>query len=262
MKKVIFVFLYVLLILLMTIMPTSASSKKLTIEEARDLIWESFIFTNQVRYSPTLNYNNIYTREGAQLAEHPYFEVIEFPGGSYNGMKEYAETIFSKEISEYSYTYSRYLPQGTPLFVIAEDGTFYGGRDEILQSAPFFLSLDGTAPGYVFPFVTLSTEEYNADKLLLKFVDSTENNATVKVCFRLGGETETYIHWADCNFVKEDGLWKISDGEYFDLLNGTYIASPSTSDPSFNLVFILPTVSVAALASAFYLMRRRRENAL
>lgn len=248
----------------LTIFPTVASSEKLTLEEAKNIIWESFLFTNQVRNSPKLNYDNVYIREGAQPGERPYYEVIELPGGSYNGMKEYATTIYSKKIAIYSYTYSQYKNSKNdnsiyPLLIILGDGKIYGGRDRIIQYASVFLSLDGKDPGYVFPFVTESTKDYNADKLLVEMVKSTDISATAKVCFRIGSEAESYIYWADCNFVKEDGLWKISDGEYFDLLNGTYRASPSTSDPAFNLVFILPTVSVAALASAFCLMRRRRD---
>jgi len=266
MKKAISVFLIFIFLLSSFSISAFASSDKLTLEEAKDIIWESFLFTNQVRNSPKLNYDKQYIREGAAFGEKPYYEVLEFPGGSYEAMKEYAGRIYSDSIAKYSYTYSQYTngpddPNIYPLFIFAEDGTIYGGKDEIIQYAWAWLSLDGKAPGEVFRFVTRSTDKYNADKLLVEMVESTESTATVKVCFQLGSETKERIHWADCNFVKEDGVWKISGGEYFDLFNGSYReASPSTGDSAAERATLLGAVSLACLIPAACLTIKRRRT--
>lgn len=244
----------------------SASSQKLSIDEAKDIIWESFLFTNQVRHSPNLNYDK-YIRQGEGRSERYYYEVTDFPGGSYEAMKECAGNIFADNIAKYSYTYSMYTnvqddKKIFPLFIIAEDGTVYGGCDKLIQYTSVWLSLNGKASGgEVFMFVTHSTDRYNADSLLVEMVESTETNATAKVCFCLGGETERYIYWADCNFVKEDGVWKISGGEYFDLLNGSYReTSPSTGDEATERVTVLGAVSLASLIPAACLTLRRRRR--
>lgn len=119
-------------------------------------------------------------------------------------------------------------------------------------------------------------------------ITDTTASGRVLYCTAVDGPLEDLgpLYWFDVAFEKgSNGMWKMIDcalfrlyfdsmdfnkkeficynRELYNQLGVIYnLDSPSTADPAANLVFILPTVSVAAIASAFCLMRRRRENVL
>ena len=258
MKSVI-VCLLLLCITAVSIIPINASDAKVISSfEAKELVAKAAEFHSKVhvynQYDPTctLDREKIYIEENI-LTLYEYFRVFEekLPGGSYEAMCAYAETIYAKNIADLSYAFVPYGVDQATQFI----------RD--INNVLFM-----TCP-IDYPAALLNDEYYlsnnDCTQIDLEIISSNSKTAIAEIA------VHDVWGWSDkviCKFTNTVEGWRIDESEYSVLLAGGdgYLlkyrtaVSPSTSDPAFNLVFILPTVSVAALASAVCLMRRRRES--
>lgn len=266
-----------MIMLVSLVVPISAEEQATTIseDEAKELIKKSLDFYNAVRVStdcidrtqvielPVFYqyefWGKIYT-----VDSEDYYPVIEekLPGGSYKAMCEYAENIYVTDIAPEAYKYSdRINAIDTDfwyLFREEENGVMYMHRTII----PGFWN--GTYEILVWKGFELNDIEGNLNTA----------KATVSVWINSGSEvTPAQQRSIECIFQNTDAGWRIAKSDFSTMMATDGYEwlgelpyppdeseSPSTSDPAFNLVFILPTVSVAALASTFCLMRRRRES--
>lgn len=253
--------LLLLYITAVSIIPINASDAKVISSfEAKELVAKAAEFHSKVhvynQYDPTctLDREKIYIEENI-LTLYEYFRVFEekLPGGSYEAMCAYAETIYAKNIADLSYAFVPYGVDQATQFI----------RD--INNVLFM-----TCP-IDYPAALLNDEYYlsnnDCTQIDLEIISSNSKTAIAEIA------VHDVWGWSDkviCKFTNTAEGWRIDESEYSVLLAGGdgYLlkyrtaASPSTSDPTFNLVFILPTVSVAAIASAFCLMRRRKENVL
>ena len=171
-------------------------------------------------------------------------DVTTLPGGSLNGFFDYVKSIYTDEVSQKYYS-TAYLHKDSPMFIIDNDGDVF---------------MRNHTSG--FPEINCRT----FGNAIVEVLDSNDRFATARVQIEKNvGKWDGFVWeatWFECKFENTQNGWRISECELFDILNSHsdyYGYSPLTSDPAFDLVFILPTVSVAALASAFCLMRRRRD---
>lgn len=276
----------------------SSASDTISKVEAQALVEKAYYFCRGARAyilksNEIVDYSQriIVNLDEYSLPQFKYHRVIEenLPGGSYEEMCEYAKTIYSEDIAPYAYKYSArysfdYSGNDTniqqqitlnncsfetngnhyPLFYINEGGELFSSVCDFQIPLSFALidDNDNTKTYY------LSTD--GSRHASVKIISGDSHFATAQVEFiwkSIDNIPPFDIQTVECKFVKTNDGWRIDESE-FSVLCATsdqntlesYRAavSPSTSDPSFDLVFILPTVSVAALASAFCLMRRRR----
>ena len=270
----------VLVIFITACMPLSitgsSASDTITKSEAQELVGKACDFHSDVHTCSQFDKNPIcnifeYKEEylydedsGEFVGKKVLFPVYEenLPGGSYEGMCKYAETLYTEDIAYSSYMF---FADGTKLGYVSYES--YRQKDGGLYcqdiNGDWFLN---TPADYSAAY--LNDEYYeNKDytKISIDIISGDSQSAIAKVdVHNAWGWSDTVI----CKFVHTPKGWRIAESEYSILLAiGRHgmeeyrtAASPSTSDPAFNLIFILPTVSVAALASAVCLMRRRRES--
>ncbi len=265
-NKLRYVVLLVALMLIvsaMTITTDAIPNQPITEKEAGMLVHNALeIFTLIFYGDARLSYPSNHPKDNKMLSGvdsvsevwYPVYTCVDtskLPGGSIDGFIDYMKGIYADALAE-KYCSSGYLLVELPLFVTDADGDiFIAWNDANVRQ------------------INMKT----LDDVIVKIIDSNSNNAIAKVYIEVN--TSKYEGhkwekaWVECKFENTSSGWRISDCAFFDMLNSyesnfewTPIASPSTADPAFDLVFILPTVSVAALASAFCLMRRRRENVL
>jgi hypothetical protein len=270
MKKTI-VFMITALLVLMSILPISAEESKptITVDEAKALIQMSFDFYNDVRITRTnyLDVNNVVTvpevvHEGTEterIERRGYCLVIEerLPGGSFEGMCEYAKTIYTDDIAEAAYKYAerKNLP-GTVfrnLFYKNDDGKMYARsmKDQPMAPTSFYI---------------LVNEGF---ELELTEGDSEYANANVKVWIYTLREITPYVQITiECSFKNTENGWRIAKSDFSEMMDtdgfkwsgGLDQFAPSTGDPNVSRVWWLAGVSLAALVPAALLVQRRRRR--
>ena len=287
----------VLVIFITACMPLSitgsSASDTISKAEAQELVSKAYRFSCNVRgvihtdKAPIPDYNNPISVYVDSIGEEvSYHRVIEenLPGGSFEAMKEYAKTIYINNVAPYAYQYSAGYgslktqsnllkftnssfyteSKHRPLFHTDAEGVLYSSVQDYQVGFSFALLNDDDNEQAIYDFNLI-------DNVALKIISGDSDSATALVSFiwcKMDDTPPFNIQTVECKFVKTNDGWRIDESE-FSILCATsdkntlaaYRASesPSTSDPSFNLVFILPTVSVAAIASAVCLMRRRRD---
>ncbi|MBO5701577.1 MAG: hypothetical protein J6S71_03995 [Clostridia bacterium] len=260
-----FVCLFILISMLLSLIPLTAAAlsagSTLSTEEALNLIIKANDFcvtaVDGHAYNGLLNYNSKIEVQIDNDINHTYYAVYEekLPGGSYQAMYELARDIFCEniftifEIQSGVYKNSTDMFYSIPRYYISDDGKVYACHHiDDFSYAGFYSNLEG-----------------------IKFVKGNSSNATYYIKTWVGHELDVYLAWAKVNFVNTKNGWRIDQCTYTDILADDmalnvwekdlipYVEAPSTADSAFSLVFILPTVSVAALTSAFGLMHRRRK---
>lgn len=273
--KRLFCFILVITMLLMLLLPCNAT-EYLTEAEVGELINKAVELYDKIHLTPpsgtisnsdkiqiTVSYyvycDGIYDT----YQNHTLCLVIDeskLPGGSYEALPEYARSIYTEDIADSMYnscSYSFYDLE-VPMFYTSESGKLYMSYD---------IGYDWTE---VKPWYYGETDQwqFTADNIDIVYADN--EKATVRYLTELDRDESRYYGWVECYLVNTDDGWRITDSPFTKMLRYEryakelwepsvirYTESPSTSDPAFDLVFILPTVSVAALASTFCLMRRR-----
>ena len=263
MKKITACLMMLLVVVIgLGISPITAYESELTQSEAKSLIDAAVLsrqtlqeyYGNHMRYvqghwvqgnyieSKEINIS-ISSSDSTQL----YVTLMEhlLPGGSYKEFISESSGLFAESVSD------RYINK------------FYGNND-----AEQFIVEDGVR--YIAAHAVQATISfsYSSESSKVELINVSKASATAKVfCEKIIGY-DKYPMWVECKFIRTEDGWRISESAFADMMCSfheyeyTLIDSPSTSDPAADLVFILPTVSIAAIASAFCLMRRRRENVL
>lgn len=276
MKRISIFLILVIAMLLMLLLPCNAT-EYLTEEEAGALINKAVELYEKIHLTPpmgtishsdtiriTVTYYLYRDRSYHTTKNHTFCLVIDeskLPGGSYEALPEYARSIYTEDIADsmYNTCAKSFYDLEAPIFYTSESGELYMTED---------IGFDWTE---VKPWFYGKTDQwqFTADNIDVVYADN--ESATVRYLTELDRDECRYYGWVECYLVNTDDGWRITDSPFTKMLRYEryakelwepsvirYTESPSTSDPAFDLVFILPTVSVAALASAFCLMRRRR----
>ncbi len=283
MRRIVFLFIALILIISLfsntLIVSATENNSQLESNEAKRLIFEAWYLCSILRYSDIsyldengnqIEYNN------AGFSEYYLCDETKLPGGSYDKMKEYAESIYSEDIALRSYS-KLYSDTSVDMFLF-DDGLFWcsdrhhnkTGTDDIVIPR-FYLSCGKYTRNYDFVNMSYNLSEA-ASEITLEIIQSSETEATARVMLEYNprGFADAYIYpltcWVDCEFTKTSDGWRISGGNYVNALNDAFsttytnISSPSTADPAFDSIVFLPVISLACLTPAFYLFRRRRRN--
>ena len=269
MKKIVVILAVCCIIWVTSIISVGAEST-LSKDEALDLIVYASDFCNTVvdgyaygTWGPLLDYDSEAIIMNIDGREYKYYAVFEerLPGGSYNGMKEYAKDIFCADLaaSIYESDTSWYNGEPVPRYYVSEEGNVYS-----CITVDFF--------GYAW-FSSYDWEEISSDDgWLIKFVSGNSSQATYYIRALIGHELDSYLAWVEVNFVNTENGWRIDKCTYTDILANDmalsvwgkdlipYEESPSTGDVSGERVAVIGAVSLACIIPAACLMRRRRRN--
>lgn len=192
----------------------SAKSGTISESEAKELIVKAYEFCRNVRagaahihehsdeYEIVLKYGEDYRYW------ETYWQVIEenLPGGSYEKMCEYVETIYTKEAAPKAYAYKwtyRVLPSEgmwddlKPLFYRNEEG--------ILYADTIYFNYDGVN---LYP---------DAENVQFDIVSGDSKTAKANIYvkfFYVDGPRAYYYDIVECRFENTPEGWRIADSEY------------------------------------------------
>lgn len=244
----------------------AASNVAITEYDAKMLLFNALDFFHNIHWArDSILFDSRTPLKHFEKYDSYYFELLEdgLIGGSYEAMQEYAKTIYTESLASNMYEHNRNIDNPKPMFVSDESGKLY-------INPPLLSS-------YVISWGTTDTQwqSYSENDMTIRLISSNSEEAIMWLKIKYGDEMVTDYYWIECKMINTTDGWRIALSPFTLMLEWgasgkelwedeliPFEASPSTSDPAFDLVFILPTVSVAALASAFCLMRRRKENVL
>ena len=277
MKRIIACYI-ALCILAYGIIPTSANNTNtISKAEAQKLVAKACDFHRDVhvctQFDETPIYNTsereivyIYDENSKEVVAKS--EVLEFfrvyednlPGGSYEAMCKYAETLYTEDIASSSYMF---LPDVNSSYkhYCEDDGYLY--FKDINEDLFVYPTLDHS--------IAFLNEEYYKNRDYTKIsIDIIAGDSTSAIA-------EVDVHnawgWSDkvtCKFINTSNGWRIAESEYSILLaigQGAMneyraLVSPSTADTAFASIALLPVMSIASLVSAAFLICRRRRTTI
>ena len=279
MKKT-FSFIIMIVLLLASVLPSAYAIPLETIseEEALSLIKDARAFyRTAVRgYGVTLDYdtNSEFVLQvdvglGTYFQwTYRLFDESDLPGGSYEGMREYAETIFCKDIASTIYENE---PMG--IWIDGKEKKFYTPRFYLHENGKLYTTLQVAE----FDYVSFSQFSMGDDPLyiydwLVNFIDGDSQSATYYARARVGAEGESYLAWIPVKFVNTENGWSIDKCVYTDILTDytaidvwekdlvPYEESPSTGDVSGERITVIGAVTLACIipAACLTIGRRRR----
>ena len=270
--KTIFVILAVCCTIWSTSIISLGAELTLSKEEALDLIVNASDFCNTVvdgyaygTWGPLLDYDSENIIMNIDGREYRYYAVFEerLPGGSYNGMKEYAKDIFCADLaaSIYESDTSWYNGEPVPRYYVSEEGNVYS-----------CLYVDH------FSYVCFSGYDWEDisfdDGWVIKFVSGNSSQATYYARALVGHELNSYLAWVEVNFVKTENSWRIDRCTYTDILANDmalsvwekdlipYVESPSTGDASGDRVAMIGAVTLACIIPAACLTIKKRRRSV
>lgn len=150
------------------------------------------------------------------VGEVSYYQAYEerLPGGSYEGMKEVAKSIYYRESLAKSmyedpvHTFGYYVPN----YYIDKDGVVYTAIRRVDYE---FVTLYG----YEVTFEEKAEDRVSADTIEIKFIGGDENEAYAYIRCNVGTKGELTNHyWIQCGFKRAEDGWKISGGPFVDML--------------------------------------------
>ncbi|MBO5967369.1 MAG: hypothetical protein J6S14_02590 [Clostridia bacterium] len=224
MKKIISMILTLAFVLaaLSAIMP-NASAKSDTITEAEivDLIERSWNFYRAAVRGwgggDIADYKQEIKVNVFGAGEVSYYRVYEerLPGGSYEGMKEVAESIYYGDyLPEQMYKYPTYssVYRYIPNYYVDKDGVVY---TTIRKLDYEFVSLYG----YEVTREENAEDRVSADSIEIKFIGGDADTASAYVRCNVGTKGEDTNHyWIRCDFKRADDGWRISGGPFVSML--------------------------------------------
>ncbi len=151
------------------------------------------------------------------VGEVSYYRAYEerLPGGSYEGMKEVAESIYYGDyLPEQMYKYPTYssVYRFIPNYYVDKDGVVYTSIQVVDYE---FVSLYG----YEVSREENAEDRVSADSIEIKFIGGDENEAYAYIRCNVGTKGEKTNHyWISCGFKRDDDGWKISGGPFVDML--------------------------------------------
>ena len=192
----------------------SAKSETISESEAKDLIVKAYEFCRNVRAGESRIHENseeyrIEVKFGEKYSEREYYWLAKeenLPGGSYEKMCEYVETIYTKEAAPTAYAYKL---DGT---VNPSDNMwdglyplFYRNENGVLYASTSYLNYRGA---YLFP---------DAEGVEFEIVsgDSDTAKANVSVKFFHGDGPRPYTYdIVECLFENTPDGWRIAESEF------------------------------------------------
>ena len=149
--------------------------------------------------------------------EVSYYRVYEerLPGGSYEGMKEVAESIYYGDyLPEQMYKYPTYssVYRYIPNYYVDKEGVVY---TTIRKLDYEFVSLYG----YEVTREENAEDRVSADSIEIKFIGGDADTASAYVRCNVGTKGEDTNHyWIRCDFKRADDGWRISGGPFVSML--------------------------------------------
>lgn len=278
MKKCIVLIISLLMILPLILTANAAEEVPgITKYEAQKLVSEAYLFNYRVRHNYTHDYttNNHIALTHKDLSADPdaelydldkevwYFEVNEekLTGGSFAAMQEYAKTIYTEGVAPEAYANSfRFMyPSDNawrdyPLFYKDANGKLYANPGKA-QSYVDLLPNGTHAVGMNYMEQAADVENI---ELEITYTDS--KNATAIVTFRYSAADgdPNPVGIAECRFEKTNSGWRIAKSYFSEMMTiGVNHTSPDTGDNSINSIIIFTALSITALISAAFLIKRR-----
>ncbi|MBO5701109.1 MAG: hypothetical protein J6S71_01595 [Clostridia bacterium] len=150
-------------------------------------------------------------------AEVSYYRVYEerLPGGSYEGMKKVAESIYYGDyLSEQMYKYPTYSSdyRWIPNYYVDKDGVVYTSIQVVDYE---FVSLYG----YEVSSEENAEDRVSADSIEIKFIGGNADSASAYVRCNVGTKGEDINHyWIRCDYKRADDGWRISGGPFVGML--------------------------------------------
>ena len=277
MKKCIVLIISILMILPLFLTANATDGKQaLTKREAQELVAEAFNYNYKVRcdtsnYSKTNGHIILRHEDLSDIklddswrvnSELWYSEVNEdkLLGGSYEAMKEYANNIYTSEIAPSAYKYAfcfkptkeaPYIQY--PLFYRHTDGTLYA-KPGVAQHTILVYAVS-TNKDNRYHYEVLA----DIDTLDVELISSDSSSAVAKVGAVIGNdEMNREVDYLECKFVKTDDGWRISECEFSNwMMYDRNPSSPDTGDNSINSIIIFTALSITALISATFLIKKR-----
>jgi hypothetical protein len=215
MKKLISITLVLtfLLAALSTLAPiASAADTTISESEAKELIVKAYEFCRNVRggYAHIHENSDEYRIDVDYGGKYPeyYYKVIEenLPGGSYEKMCEYVETIYTKDIAPKAYAYKwTYIVNPSDGMWDKLKSFFYRNESGVLYANTSHLSYRGVN---LFP---------DAENVQIEIVsgDSKTAKANVHVkFFQVDGPRAYNYDIVECRFENTADGWRIAESEY------------------------------------------------
>ena len=169
------------------------------------------------RASPGADYKQEIKVNVFGAGEVSYYRVYEerLPGGSYEGMKEVAESIYYCDyLPEQMYKYPTYssVYRYIPNYYVDKDGVVY---TTIRKLDYEFVSLYG----YEVTREENAEDRVSADSIEIKFIGGDADTASAYVRCNVGTKGEDTNHyWIRCDFKRADDGWRISGGPFVSML--------------------------------------------
>lgn len=257
----------------LTLLSSAKTNQHISDEEAVTLLDEAWSFYRIVVrghvFNDLVDYNNE-IKVSIDDKEVLYRKVFEekLPGGSYEGMKEYAKNIYCDDVAPSMYEYLSSFEDEfkIPTYVVTNDGSVYSS---INVGDMEYVAFKGYQILYPDGEVSSSLENF-----VIKYVSGDEKQATFYVRAHIGYQEVTNHWWMECKFVNTNNGWRIADSTFTDVLKHCcqeqswekglipYTESPSTGDLSGEKAAMFGAVSLACLTPAFYIFRRGRRRAI
>lgn len=295
MKKVsIFLALVIIIATCIPFVIYASEADTISKAEAQELVSKAFGFSNNVRgvhvNSSIPSYKNPINIYVDSIGEEvPYNKVIEenLPGGSLEKMKEYAETIYVKNVAPYAYQYSAgygSLPTQSNLLNFTNSSFYTEAKHRPLfytdSKGSLYSSVLDYQVGFSFALLDENDEEqaiygFNlTNNVVLEIISGDSNSATALVSFiwcKIDDTPPFNIQTVECEFVKTNDGWRIDESE-FSILCATsskdtlaaYRASvsPSTGDVSGERIAVIGAVTLACIIPAACLTFKRRRRSV
>ena len=264
-----------LCIIALGIIPISANNTNtISKSEAQELVGKACDFHHDVHVCTQFDENPIANINGEQVYVYDeetkevklkaegwkFFRVYEenLPGGSFEAMCKYADTLYTEDIVTSSYMflpdenniYESYLRKNGGLYFQDINGAWF--LDSPLDHAVAFLN-------------TEYYENKDYTKISIDIISGDWKSAIAKI------DVHDAWGWSDtvtCKFVNTQEGWRIAESEYSILLaigrggmeEYRVAVSPSTGDTAGERVAVIGAVSLACIIPTACLMRRRRRN--
>lgn len=236
----------------LNLLPTGASATNEDFSKFQEMIYTAYQIYYYTQIDGPFSSSNksfMYEKENEHAIGYELLDETRLYGGSLDAWNDTVDELYSESAAKK--VRRAYLNSNAPLFVEKDGDMFIAWGPGGGQRMPFY-------------FLYESAKEIE----LISFVKN-ETTASAKIKVEIPGvywedpDTEAYV---SCNFEYSNGKWCIVDCPFVDMMTSYNYewtpVSPSTSDPAFDRIALISTVSIACLVPAFYLLRRRRRNVI
>ena len=272
MKRIIIFILFVVL-MSYSCLPCFALKENTPNKELDDLFKKVYDFFVSTQIDPPYSDNIPFQPYKNGTYQYVTVDESRLLGGSLNGMKEYANILFTEDIVDQTYKFNRY--EGLYKKEYIHNLPLYEETEEGIKWFPL------TGGVYYFQYYFYAP----TDDVIFDSLDIEGNIVTGKVLMWIN-ESE-FMYWLPIKFVKSNQGWQLGDCElfrwmwdpssinidlyliqdketfekynpFFEYDSSFFPNAPSTGDVSGERVAVIGVVSLACIIPTACLMRRRR----